>query len=68
MGNIEIEEKYLIVLDFDVAKKYNFSYNRSMTLEKAREVQEFIFKDTGQRFPLLDFTTLHRKEDRHEQI
>lgn len=65
-GNIEIKEKYIIVLDFDVAKKYNFGYNKPMTYEHAKEVQEFIFRDTGQKFPLLDFTTLHRKEDRHE--
>ena len=63
-GNIEIKEKYILILDFDVAKKYNFCYNKPMTYERAREVQDLIFKDTGQKFPLFDFTTIRGKEGR----
>lgn len=29
----EVQERYIIVLDFDVAKSYNFGYSRPMTKE-----------------------------------
>ena len=31
----EIQERYIVVLDFDIAKAYNFGYSRPMTREKA---------------------------------
>lgn len=59
-------EKYILILDFDVAKEYKFQYNKPMTKERALEVQELVFKETGHKPPILDFTTL-RKEGRNER-
>ncbi len=54
----EITERFILILDFDVAKQYNFGYNKPMTKEKAEEVRELIFQETGKKFPILDFTTI----------
>lgn len=61
---MEITERYIIILDFDVAKHYNFCYNKPMTLEKAESVRELIFKETGKKFPIIDFTKIEAKEGR----
>lgn len=61
---MEITERYIIILDFDVAKLYNFCYNKPMTLEKAENVRELIFKETGKKFPIIDFTKIEAKEGR----
>ena len=58
---MEIIERYIIILDFEVAKKYNFGYNKPMTQEKAEEVREFIYKETGKRFPIIDFTKIEER-------
>ena len=54
----DIEERYIIVLDFDVAKHYNFSYSTPMTREKAEKVRELILSETGRKFPIIDFTQI----------
>lgn len=59
---MEITERYIIILDFDVAKLYNFCYNKPMTLEKAENIRELIFKETGKKFPIIDFTKIKAKE------
>ena len=53
-----IPERYIIVLDFDIAKKYNFGYSRPMTREKAESVRELILSETGRKFPIIDFTQI----------
>lgn len=55
---MEIVERFILILDFDVAKHYNFGYNKPMTKEKAESVRELIFQETGKKFPILDFTTI----------
>lgn len=57
----EIQERYIIVLDFDVAKKYNFGYSRPMTREKAEKVRELIMNETGRKFPIIDFTQIGKE-------
>ena len=54
----EIQERFILVLDFDVAKKYNFGYSRPMTREKAESVRELILSETGRKFPIIDFTQI----------
>ena len=57
----DIEERYIIVLDFDVAKAYNFGYSHPMTKEKAEEVRELILSETGKKFPIIDFTQIGKE-------
>lgn len=64
----EIKERYIIILDFDVAKKYNFGYNKPMTKEKAESVRELIYKETGKKFPIIDFTTIEERRKRNERL
>ena len=54
----DIKEHYIIVLDFDVAKAYNFGYSMPMTREKAEEIRELIMHETGKKFPIIDFTQI----------
>ena len=54
----EIQERYIIVLDFDIAKAYNFGYSRPMTRERAEKVRELILSETGRKFPIIDFTQI----------
>lgn len=57
----EIQERYIIVLDFDVAKHYNFCYSRPMTREHAEQVRELILSETGRKFPIIDFTQIGKE-------
>ena len=57
----DIEEHYIIVLDFDVAKAYNFGYSHPMTKEKAEEVRELVLAETGRKFPIIDFTQMGKE-------
>ena len=57
----EIQERYIIVLDFDIAKAYNFGYSRPMTREKAEQVRELILSETGRKFPIIDFTQIGKE-------
>ena len=57
----DIEERYIIILDFDVAKAYNFCYSRPMTREKAESVRELILSETGRKFPIIDFTQIGKE-------
>ena len=57
----EIQKRYIIVLDFDVAKAYNFSYSMPMTREKAEEIRELIMHETGKKFPIIDFTQIGKE-------
>ena len=57
----EIQERYIIVLDFDVAKAYNFGYSHPMTREKAEKVRELILSETGRKFPIIDFTQIGKE-------
>ena len=57
----EVQERYIIVLDFDVAKSYNFGYSRPMTKEKAEKVRELILSETGRKFPIIDFTQIGKE-------
>ena len=57
----EIQKLYIIVLDFDVAKHYNFSYSRPMTRSKAESVRELILSETGRKFPIIDFTQIGKE-------
>lgn len=61
---MEITERYIIILDFDVAKHYNFGYSKPMTKEKAESIRELILKETGKKFPIMDFTKIGVKEGR----
>ena len=60
-GIQEIQERYIIVLDFDVAKSYNFGYSRPMNREKAEQVRELILSETGRKFPIIDFTQIGKE-------
>ena len=64
----EITKRFILILDFDVAKYYNFSYSKPMTQEKAEEIRELIYKETGKKFPIIDFTTIKERRDRNEQL
>ena len=57
----KIEENYIIILDFDVAKAYNFGYSHPMTKETAEKVRELILSETGRKFPIIDFTKVGRR-------
>lgn len=57
----DIEERYILVLDFDVAKKYNFGYSRPMTRNHAEQVRELILSETGKKFPIIDFTQIGKE-------
>lgn len=54
----DIPERYILVLDFDVAKHYNFGYSHPMTREKAERIRELILSETGRKFPIIDFTQI----------
>ena len=57
----DIQERYIIVLDFDIAKAYNFGYSRPMTREEAEKVRELILSETGRKFPIIDFTKIGKE-------
>ena len=57
----DIQERYIIVLDFDVAKKYNFGYSHPMTRDHAEKVRELILSETGRKFPIIDFTQIGKE-------
>ena len=57
----DIPERFILVLDFDVAKHYNFSYSMPMTRSKAEEVRELILSETGKKFPIIDFTQIGKE-------
>ena len=57
----EIQERFILVLDFDVAKRYNFCYSRPMTKEHAEQVRELIMHETGRKFPIIDFTQIGKE-------
>lgn len=57
----EVQERYIIVMDFDVAKAYNFGYSRPMTKEHAEQVRELILSETGRKFPIIDFTQIGKE-------
>ena len=57
----EVQERYIIVLDFDIAKVYNFGYSRPMTKEHAEQVRELILSETGRKFPIIDFTQIGKE-------
>ena len=57
----EVQERYIIVLDFDIAKAYNFGYSTPMTKEHAEQVRELILSETGRKFPIIDFTQIGKE-------
>ena len=57
----EIQERFILVLDFDVAKRYNFCYSRPMTRSHAEQVRELILSETGRKFPIIDFTQIGKE-------
>ena len=57
----DIQERFILVLDFDIAKAYNFGYSRPMTREKAEKITEFIMHETGRKFPIIDFTQIGKE-------
>ena len=57
----DIEERYILVLDFDVAKTYNFDYSHPMSREKAERIRELILSETGRKFPIIDFTQIGKE-------
>ena len=57
----EIQERFILVLDFDIAKAYNFGYSRPMTRETAESVRELILSETGKKFPIIDFTQIGKE-------
>ena len=57
----DIQERYILVLDFDVAKHYNFGYSTPMTKERAEKVRELILSETGRKFPIIDFTQIGKE-------
>lgn len=64
----EIKERYLIILDFDIAKRYNFCYSMPMTKKQAEEVRELIFQETGEKFPIMDFTKINERRSGNERL
>ena len=56
-----IQERFILVLDFDIAKKYNFGYSTPMTKERAESVRELIMHETGRKFPIIDFTQIGKE-------
>ena len=57
----EIQERYILILDFDIAKAYNFGYSHPMTRERAEKVRELILSETGRKFPIIDFTQIGKE-------
>ena len=57
----EIQERYILILDFDIAKAYSFGYSRPMTKERAEKVRELILSETGRKFPIIDFTQIGKE-------
>ena len=57
----DIQERFILVLDFDIAKAYNFGYSRPMTREKAEKIRELILSETGRKFPIIDFTQIGKE-------
>ena len=57
----EIQERFILVLDFDVAKHYNFGYSHPMTREKAERIRELIMHETGRKFPIIAFTQIGKE-------
>ena len=57
----DIEERYILVLDFDVAKRYDFGYSKPMTKDRAESVRELIRSETGRKFPIIDFTQIGKE-------
>ena len=57
----EIQERFILVLDFDVAKRYNFCYSRPMTRSHAEKVRELILSETGKKFTIIDFTQIAKE-------
>ena len=57
----DIQERYILVLDFDVAKRYNFCYSRPMTRSHAEKVRELILSEKGKKFPIIDFTQIGKE-------
>ena len=57
----EIQERFILVLDFDVAKRYDFCYSRPMTRSHAEKVRELILSETGKKFPIIDFTQIGKE-------
>ena len=57
----EIQERFILVLDFDVAKHYNFGYSHPKTREKAERIRELILAETGRKFPIIDFTQIGKE-------
>ena len=57
----DIQERYIIILDFVIAKAYNFGYSRPMTREEAEKVRELILSETGRKFPIIDFTQIGKE-------
>lgn len=57
----DIPERYILVLDFDVAKAYNFGYSHPMTKDRAEKVRELILSETGRKFPIIDFTQIGKE-------
>lgn len=56
-----IPERFIIILDFDIAKHYNFGYSLPMTKEHAEQVRELIMHETGRKFPIIDFTQIGKE-------
>ena len=56
-----IPERYILILDFDIAKHYNFGYSHPMTREKAERIRELILAETGRKFPIIDFTQIGKE-------
>lgn len=56
-----IPKRYIIILDFDIAKHYNFCYSHPMTRKKAEEIRELILSETGKKFPIIDFTQIGKE-------
>ena len=57
----DVPERFILVLDFDIAKAYNFGYSSPMTREKAESVRELILSETGRKFPIIDFTQIGKE-------
>ena len=57
----EIQERYILILDFDIAKRYNFCYSRPMTHDHAERIRELILSETGRKFPIIDFTQIGKE-------
>ena len=57
----DISERYILVLDFDIAKRYNFCYSTPMTKEHAEQVRELILSETGRKFPIIDSTQIGKE-------